>query len=248
MNIKGPVYIAGASGHIGAALTAALLKEGVAVCAQAFRHPEKLAPLVQLAAEHDTKLLTLQADLCDEDDVRRIMAEAREVLGPPAALVNAQGTSSMGLFQDYTASEFDTLYAENLRSVALTCQLMIPEFLAQGGGSILNISSMWGVKGAAFEVWYSALKAGVIGLTRALARELGPSQVRVNALAPGFIESPMNGHLSEEIHRSFAEETPLGRLGRVEDIVPAACFLLSDESSWITGQVISVDGGIVMGG
>ena len=87
----------------------------------------------------------------------------------------------------------------------------------------------------------------MIGLTRALARELGPSQIRVNALAPGFIESPMNGHLSEEIRQGFADETPLGRLGQVDDLVPAALFLLSDQASWITGQVISVDGGIVMG-
>lgn len=247
MSIKGPVYIAGASGHIGTALTAALLQDGIPVCAQAFRHPERLTPLKELAAAHNVSFLTVQGDLCDESDAERMMSEAKGVLGPPAALINAQGTSSMGLFQNYTAAELDRMYAENLRSVALTCQLVIPEFLAQGGGSILNISSMWGVKGAALEAWYSALKAGVIGLTRALARELGPSQIRVNALAPGFIESPMNGHLSEEIRQGFADETPLGRLGQVDDLVPAALFLLSDQASWITGQVISVDGGIVMG-
>lgn len=248
MKIKGPVYIAGASGHIGSQLAAALLTRGVSVCAQAYRHPEKLESLHALADRHGAKLITVQCDLCQEDEIRRIMTEAMEQLGQPAALVNAQGSSGIGLFQDFTASDLDKLYQENLRSVALTSQLMIPEFLAQGEGIILNISSMWGVKGAAMEAWYAALKAGVIGLTRSLARELGPSHIRVNAIAPGFIDSPMNGHLSADARAEFAEETPLGRLGQVEDLIPAALLLLSDDSSWITGQVISVDGGIVMGG
>ena len=112
---------------------------------------------------------------------------------------------------------------------------------------MLNISSMWGRQGAALEVWYSALKAGVLGLTRALARELGPSQIRVNALAPGYIKSPMNGHVSAEEAALFAEETVLGRLGESSDIVPAALYLLSEEASWVTGQVLSVDGGRVIG-
>ena len=247
MTIRGPAYVAGASGHLGTAITEQLIRQQVPVFAIAYRHPEKLTPLAQLAEELDVPFARHRCDLCSAADVEASFSECAQILGHPRLLINAQGSSSISLFQDHDADELDSLYAENLRSVALTSQAAISGMLAHGGGAMLNISSMWGRQGAALEVWYSALKAGVLGLTRALARELGPSQIRVNALAPGYIKSPMNGHVSAEEAALFAEETVLGRLGESSDIVPAALYLLSEEASWVTGQVLSVDGGRVIG-
>ena len=134
----------------------------------------------------------------------------------------------------------------NLDGVFHCCQAALPHMIHRKQGKIITLSSMWGQVGASCEVAYSAAKAGVIGLTRSLAKELGPSHIRVNCVAPGVIDTDMNGHLTAQDLAALAEETPLGRIGQPEEVARAICFLAGEEASFITGQVLNVDGGMVI--
>lgn len=158
-------------------------------------------------------------------------------------LVNSAGVSSYALLSDTTDSEFDRVMRVNLYGTFFTCRAAARAMLKNGGGSIVNVSSVWGVSGGSCEAAYSASKAGVIGLTKALAKELGPSGIRVNAVAPGFIETKMTECISDSARASFAEETPLLRTGSADEAAEAIYFLGSSASGFITGEVLRVTGG-----
>ena len=158
-------------------------------------------------------------------------------------LVNNAGISYAGLFQDMTDDDWDRCLAVNLTGARNMARAVLPHMLHEKAGAIVNISSIWGLRGASCEVGYACSKAGIVALTRSLALELAPSHIRVNAVAPGCIDTDMVRVLDRDTVDSLIEETPLGRLGRPEDIAQAVVFLASEKASFITGQVLAVDGG-----
>jgi 3-oxoacyl-[acyl-carrier protein] reductase len=158
-------------------------------------------------------------------------------------LINNAGIAEQKLFTDISDSDFDRLFDINIKSVFRITKAVVPPMIRKKRGCIVNISSVWGITGASCEVHYSASKAAVIGFTKALAKELAPSGIRVNCIAPGVIDTAMNSHLDTETMKSLTDQTPLGRLGTPADIAGAAYFLSSDDASFITGQVLIVDGG-----
>lgn len=244
MEKKKTVLVTGASGAIGAAIAEAFLKDGHRVILQGHRNYEKAAHMAALAKAQGLSALALRCDLTSEADIVRMTDEARAYFGTIEVLVNNAGVAlPQKLLTDCTAEEWDALFAVDVRAVFLTCKAVLPDMIAKKCGSIVNVSSIWGLAGGSCEAPYSAAKAAVIGLTKALAREAGPSNVRVNCVAPGFVETPMNAHLSREAIGSFCDETPLTRTGKPNEIASAAKFLALSDADFITGQVLAVDGG-----
>ena len=238
------VLVTGASGGIGRAIALELARRGWSVALQYRRNQ-------QAAEELEREILRLggsgkayQADLTDEAQVEDLLAAAERDLGFLEGLVNNAGSAWKGLFTDMTLADWRGVMDADLTSVFLCCRRALPSMIRQKRGSIVNVSSMWGQVGASCEAAYSAAKAGVIGLTKALAKEEGPSGVRVNCLAPGVIDTPMNGDLSQEDLDALREETPLERIGTPEETAKAAAFLLEQE--FLTGQVLGLNGGLVI--
>lgn len=168
------------------------------------------------------------------------------MIGGVDILVNNAGISRINLFTDISEEEWDEIFDVNIKGMFLVTKEVLPHMINSKYGRIINISSMWGVSGGSCEVHYSASKAAVIGFTKALAKEEGPSGITVNCVAPGVIKTEMNAHLDEESMAELAEETPLMRLGTPEEVANAVYFLASEESSFITGQVLCTDGGITV--
>ena len=160
-------------------------------------------------------------------------------------LVNNAGVAGQKLFTDTTPEEFDSMTAVNFKGVYNYCRCAVPFMVARKSGKIINISSMWGVSGASCEVIYSATKAAVIGLTKALARELAPSNIQVNCIAPGAIDTKMNNNLTEEEKLAFADEIPMGRFGTAAEIAGIVSFLAGEDSNYVTAQVMVADGGLI---
>ena len=175
-----------------------------------------------------------------------MFSEIRNSLGEVDILVNNAGGGTQILFSDISDELWRETFALNVDGCFYCCKEALPHMIHEKQGKIINISSIWGVTGASCEVHYSAAKAAIIGLTKALAKELGPSGINVNCVAPGVIDTPMNAHLSEEAMNELKEETPLCRIGTPEDVANAVYFLASDDASFITGQVLGANGGFVI--
>ena len=223
--------VTGASGAIGAAIAAALERQGALV----LRH-----------GHMNCGEGYLKADLRCENDVEALFLQAGERLGPIDILINNAGIAlPQQLITDTSTEAFDDLFALDARAVFLCCRRALPHMIRQKWGRIVNISSVWGVAGGSCEAAYSAAKAAVIGLTKALAREAAPSGVTVNCVAPGVIGTPMNAHLSPEALAALACDIPVGRLGAPEDVANAVCFLAGEGAGYVTGQVLCVDGGFI---
>ena len=186
-----------------------------------------------------------QADISIPEDIERMFAQTEAELGAADVLVNNAGISHIGLLQDMSYDEILRHAQVNLLGAIYCSKRAIPEMVHKKSGSIINLSSMWGEVGASCEVVYSACKAGIIGFTKALAKELGPSGIRVNCVSPGVIRTDMNSELDDETLAQLSEETPLLRLGSPEEVSRMIAFLASESASFITGQVVSVNGGIV---
>ena len=187
----------------------------------------------------------IQADVSKRSEAKRLFAEAKKELGPVDVLVNNAGVAQIKLFTDITDDDYDRMFDCNVRSVFNCCQLALPDMIHKKQGRIINVSSMWGITGASCEVHYSASKAAVIGLTKALAREVAPSGITVNAVAPGVIDTPMNSGFDKETLEALKEETPVGRIGTPEDVARAILFLADEKSSFITGQTFGIDGAFI---
>lgn len=193
-----------------------------------------------LAAE--TGAIAVKCDVSKADELGKIEKEINKFGGRFDAIVNNAGIAQQKLFTDITEEEWDRMFNINIKGMFLTTQKFIPKMISAHEGSIINISSVWGMGGGSCEVHYSASKAAVIGYTRSLASEMGPSGIRVNCIAPGVIDTKMNSHLSEQDIEVLKEETPLCRTGKPCEIAETVYFL-ADSGTFITGEVIKVSGG-----
>ena len=238
------VLVTGASGGIGSAVALELARRGWRVALQYRSNREAAVRLEEEICRQGGMAKAYGADLTDEAQVDALFSAAEKDFGFLEGLVNNAGVAWKGLFTDMSLSDWRGVMDADLTSVFLCCRRALPPMIRQKRGSIVNVSSMWGEGGASCEAAYSAAKAGVIGLTKALAKEEGPSGIRVNCLAPGVIDTPMNGDLSPEDLAALREETPLERTGTPEEAARAAAFLLEEE--FLTGQVLGVNGGLVI--
>lgn len=239
-------FVTGASRGIGRAIAGLLAREGYAVGINYLKEQAKAEELAQTLRAEGFSAMAVQADVSDKSAVTAAIRAVEAAFGPVELLVNNAGISQQDLFQYTDETLWRRLFAVNVDGAYNTIQAVLPHMISQQRGAIVNISSMWGLRGASCEVGYSATKAAVIGLTRSLAMELAPSHIRVNCVAPGVIRTDMVEKLGQETMDSLCEETPLGRLGTPEDIAQAVAFLASDKASFITGQVLTADGGFIL--
>lgn len=240
------VLITGASRGIGAETARLFAQKGWAVAVNYRNSREAAERLVSEIRKNGGTALAIPADVGDPEQVEAMFQTAEQELGQIEALVNNAGIAQQKLFTDLTDEDWDELFRVDVKGVFLCCRRALPAMIRRHRGVIVNISSMWGQVGASCEVHYSAAKAAVIGLTRALAKEVGPSGIRVNCIAPGVIQTEMNGNLTPETLEALKEETPLELLGDPADVAKAAWFLTSEDSAFITGQVLGVNGGMVI--
>lgn len=241
--LRRTVLITGASGGIGGEAACAFAQAGDHVVLHGFRHIARAEALADELRRKGCDTHVCRADLTDGEQVHRMFCEIKSALGDVDVLVNNAGTAASGLLCDMTEKDFDFVVASNLKSMFLCCKEAYSGMVRKKSGRILNVSSIWGTAGASCEVIYSASKAGVIGFTKALAKELAPSGITVNAVAPGVIDTEMLKPYNEGERRTMRKETPLGRLGTPRDIADALFFLASEKASFITGQILGIDGG-----
>ena len=231
--------VTGGSRGIGAAVCRRLAEDGLRVVVHYNQNKGKAEALVrELTEKTGLPHLALPAELAERAQVEELFRLA----GPVDVLVNNAGIAQQKLFTDITEDDWRRMFAVDVDGVFRCCQCALPHMIHEKSGCIINIASIWGEIGASCEVHYSAAKAAVIGLTKALAKELGPSHIRVNCVSPGVIDTEMNAMFDEETMRELCESTPLGRIGSPEDIAAAVSFLASDAASFLTGQTLSVNG------
>ena len=233
--------VTGGSRGIGEAICRRLADEGYTVAVNYKNSAEKAEAL---AAEIGGR--AYRADVSQYDEVCAMFDSVERELGPVEVLVNNAAISVVGVFQDCTDEEWEKIFGVNVKGVFNCCKCALSNMLNKQHGSIVNISSIWGVTGGSCECHYSAAKAAVIGYTKSMAKELGPSGIRVNCVAPGAGKTDMNAHLSKEDWDGIIEETPVGRIGAPEDIAEAVAFLAGEKASYITGAVLNVNGGSVI--
>jgi 3-oxoacyl-[acyl-carrier protein] reductase len=186
-----------------------------------------------------------KADMSSESDIKKFSEYVKKNYGGADILINNAGVALQKLITDTTETDVERIMSVNAKAYFLTSKAFLPHMIHQKRGAIVNISSIWGITGASCEALYSMSKAAVIGLTKALAKEVGPSGIRVNAVAPGVIDTDMNSNLSAADKKEIIENTPLLRIGTPSDIAEAVHFLASEKASFITGQVLTVDGGYI---
>ena len=235
--MKKTALITGGSRGIGAACAVRLARDGYSVVVAYKENREAAARVAETAGGR-----IVQADVADSGAVSRMFSE----VGHTDLLVCCAGVSLYGLFTDVTDEEWLHVFSVNVGGTINCCRAAIPDMVRNKSGGIIMMSSIWGITGASCEAVYSASKAAVIGLSKSLAKELAPSGINVNCVAPGVIATDMIGILSEADKAALRDETPLGRLGSPEDVAGVVSFLASDSASFITGQVISPNGGLVI--
>lgn len=234
------VLITGGSRGIGAACVREFAKNGDRVFF-IYKSSDKAAKTLS----EETGAIAIKGDVSSFSDMENVVNEIKKY-GRLDVLVNNAGISQIKLFQDITEKDWDEMFSVNIKGMFVLSRLFVNDMIANKKGRIINISSMWGETGGSCEVHYSAAKAAVIGFTKALAKELGPSGITVNCISPGVIATEMNSHLDEEDMNVLIEETPVGKIGEGEDIANMALYLASDKAGFITGTDIPINGGIVI--
>ena len=241
------VLITGASRGIGAACARRFARDGWSVAVHYYKSEAEALALAEELRAAGAEAVPVRGDLSDPAQAARAVEAAQAALGRLDALVcNAGVALPVQLLTDTTDDQWRRVMGTDLDGVFHTLRAAVPGMVSRKRGAIVTVSSMWGVTGGSCEAPYSAAKAGVIGLTKALAKELGPSGIRVNCVAPGVIQTDMLGNLTAADLAALAEDTPLGRLGTPRDVAEAVAFLASDRAAFLTGQVIGVDGGFGM--
>ncbi len=233
------VLITGGSRGIGAACVRLFSEKGYRVFFT-YRNSAEKAKLL----EKETGAVSVRADAASQTDMKRA-AEVIHRFGRIDIIVNNAGISQIKMFQDITESDWDNMFAVNIKGMFLTVKEFLSDMIASKQGRIINISSMWGEQGGSCEVHYSASKAAVIGFTKALAKELGPSGITVNCVSPGVIDTEMNSQLSDEDISAIKYETPVEKIGTPEQVAEAVFYLAGEGASFVTGIVLPVNGGII---
>lgn len=236
------VLITGASRGIGKAAALRFAREGWQVAVTCRTRTDELLTVQKEILSMGIPCLAFTGNMGDMDDCLRLFSQIHQELGPLDALVNNAGVSYLGLFQDMRIEEWNSLIQSDLTSVFCCCKLALPSMIRRRRGKIINISSVWGICGASCEVAYSAAKGGVNALTKALAKELAPSNIQVNAIACGAIDTEMNHFLHREDLIALLDEIPAGRLGQAAEVADLA-YHLGYKESYLTGQIIGLDGG-----
>lgn len=244
--MKGTVLITGASRGIGRACALAFGRAGWCVAANYNKSEGEAQALLGELRQMHVSADIFRADVSNAREVAKMLREAEERFGGVNALVNNAGVAQQKLFSDITEAEWQHMFDVNVKGMFLCTKAVLPGMVSAKRGCIVNLSSIWGIAGASCEVHYSASKAAVIGFTKALAKEVGPSGVRVNCVAPGAVETDMTAGLDGCARQELREETPLGCLGTPEDIARAVLFLAEEGGRFITGQVLSPNGGLVI--
>ncbi len=242
--MKKTVLVTGASGGIGSGICRVFAENGYDVIMQ-YRKNEKAAFALkdELETRFGVEVFPLCADLSKDGECEKLSKEALALRSKIDVLVNNAGVSIRNVFQLVEEADAKRLFAVNIESAMRLCQLILPQMIRRKSGKIVNISSMWGVSGGSCEVHYSASKAAMIGFTKALSKEVGPSKINVNCVAPGFIETEMNACFDEKTKREIALESSLQKNGTPRDVAELVFFLSSEKAAFITGQTIGIDGG-----
>lgn len=234
--------VTGASRGIGKAIALKYAREGYHVAISCIQNTSQLHAVKKEIEERHVQCLAYTGDMSKDSDAEEFFSQINQTLGTPDVLINNAGISHIGLLQDMTSGEWNHILQTNLTSVFQCSQLAIRAMLSQKSGKIINISSVWGCTGASMEVAYSTTKGGINAFTRALAKELAPSGIQVNAVACGIIDTDMNQFLSESDLNSLKEEIPAGRIGQPEEVAQFI-YDLTRGNDYLTGQVIALDGG-----
>lgn len=237
------VIVTGGSRGIGAATCIRFAELGYNVILNYNNSREAAVMLAQSQRQLGRAVYPCRADVSDRASVEKMVDNVLREFGQIDVLVNNAGIANQELFTKVSMDDWNKMIAVNLTGVFNCTQAVLPSMINNHSGSIINVSSVWGETGASCEVPYSTVKAGIIGMTKALAKEVGPSGIRVNCVAPGVISTNMNSHLSLEDMNSLIEETPLCRIGDADEVATTITFLASEDSSFITGHVLSVNGG-----
>ncbi|WP_195573279.1 elongation factor P 5-aminopentanone reductase [Paenibacillus sp. 1001270B_150601_E10] len=237
------VLITGASRGIGAAIATRFAKEGFRIVIHYAQSHEAANEVARRCMGYGSDVMTISADLRSNEQLKRMRDKLEAEGFIPDILINNAGVAYYGLFTDVTEEQWDECMAVNLKGAFLCTQLFAPQMIRQRYGRIINVSSVWGITGASCEVIYSTAKGGINAFTKALAKELAPSGITVNAVAPGAVETEMIDHLDADERYALQEEIPLGRLGSPEEVASLVYYLALPESGYLTGQVISPNGG-----
>ena len=239
------VLITGSAKGIGAATAALFADYGYKVVINYNKSEDEALSLLKKLKDCGREAIAVKADVSKRNEAEYLFSEAKKAFGTVDILVNNAGIAQQKLFTDISEEDYDRMFDCNVKSIFNCCQLALPDMIHNKSGRIINISSMWGIVGASCEVHYSASKAAVIGMTKALAREVAPSGITVNCIAPGVIDTSMNKGFDEETIAALRDETPVGRLGTPEEVAKAILFFANDDSGFVTGQVLGIDGGFI---
>ena len=243
---KPVVVVTGGSGGIGEAIVRSFAQNGYRTVLHYHKNEKKAREIVFDLQSKGYEAVCLQSELDSLAAAERFISQVHDNFGRVDVLINNAGVAGQKLFVDLTEEDWKRMFAVNLDTAFYCSKAVVWDMLSEQKGCIINVSSMWGQGGASMEVHYSASKAALIGLTKALAKELGPSGIRVNCVAPGVIDTPMNAALPQGAMEELCDETPLCRIGLPEDVAASCLFLAGEGGSFYTGQVLAPNGGLVI--